>query len=134
MQTFGFSITNLLKRNIKHSRVKEGMSLYNLICGENPIASILLKIIECTKSDFGRYRDIYVGSSHIVVYTRDGGNNRKCYAEDEFGISRHPKYNADEDCGCSGCVMSNHVPNLLWYAYDRDDFDDTYLFLYSRKV
>lgn len=75
------------------------MSLYNMLFGENTNqSSFLLALLDVEPSDFGRYRDVYVTESHIVVHTRCGGGNREEY-EDVFDeMSTHYLYDYDEDC------------------------------------
>ena len=80
--------------------------LYNTLFGQNNQSGFLLELLNATKGDFGRYRDIYVTESHIVVHTRNGGGNRDDYFPDE--ITSHPLYSHDED----------------------DDFDCTYADIY----
>ena len=86
------------------------MSLYNMLFGTNPDSEQLLRLLGKTKSDFGRFRDVYVEDNYIVVYTRNGGGNREDY-EDVFDeMSEHPWYSHDED----------------------DDFDCTYASIYFK--
>lgn len=83
--------------------------MYNMVFGENvEQEDILLGILNLSKGDFGRYRDIYVTEKYIIVHTRNGGGNRESY-EDVFDeMSEHPLYAFDED----------------------DDFDCTYANIY----
>jgi hypothetical protein len=73
------------------------MSFYNLVFGKNPIDAVLLKMLDLTPDDFGRYRDTYVTEKHIVVYTRCGGGNRYDYDQVFEFASIHPHYHYDED-------------------------------------
>mgnify|MGYP006940275397 CR=1 FL=1 len=72
--------------------------LYNMLFGENAHqASFLFAMLGKQPGDFGRYRDIYVTDTHIVVHTRNGGGNREDY-EDVFDeMVDHPLYAYDED-------------------------------------
>lgn len=73
------------------------MSLYNMIFGMNPDSDKLLSLLGKTKSDFGRFRNVYMDEGYIVVHTRNGGGNREDY-EDVFDeMSEHPWYSHDED-------------------------------------
>lgn len=84
------------------------MSLYNLIFGKNPDADKLLRLLDATEADFGRYRDVYVEDGYIVVHTRCGGGNREEYFPD--WVEDHP-----------------------WYSHDKDgDFDETYADIYFK--
>lgn len=86
-------------------------NFYNMLFGNNADQSgFLLSLLELTRADFGRYRDIYVTEDHIVVYTRCGGGNREDY-EDVFDeMEDHPLFDYDED----------------------DDFDFTYASFYFK--
>ena len=84
------------------------MSLYNKLFGENKDAMALLGMIDLTRNDFQRYRDIWLNKSGtiITVLARIGGNNRKDYKQ----------------------VFSN-VRKNKWFVKDfDDDFDDTYAY------
>lgn len=83
--------------------------LYNVLFGENGSQKdFLFTILGKTTGDFGRYRDIYVTETHIVVHTRNGGGNRDDYEYVFDEMSEHPLYAYDED----------------------DDFDCTYANIY----
>ena len=84
--------------------------LYNVLFGSNDQAGFLLGLLGKEAGDFGRFRDVYVTEDHIVVYTRNGGDNREHY-EDVFAeMKDHPLYTHDED----------------------DDFDCTYANIYFK--
>ena len=59
------------------------MSMYNLMHGMNPLAGILLKMLEIdqegSKYSSGRFRDIYLNEDgkKIILFTRNGGGNRE---------------------------------------------------------
>lgn len=83
--------------------------LYNVLFGENGSQKdFLFTLLGKTPGDFGRYRDIYVTETHIVVHTRNGGGNRDDYEYVFDEMSEHPLYAYDED----------------------DDFDCTYANIY----
>ena len=75
------------------------MSLYNKLFGENKLADTLLDMINCTRDDFKRYRDIYLNKAGtiITVVTRAGGNNREIYKEVFNNIRKNNLYRRDFD-------------------------------------
>lgn len=75
------------------------MSLYNIVHGENPYASMLLAILGMTRGYIPRYRDCWWTGTHIAVYTRVGGNNREDYSGSIEELESHPSYAYDEDDG-----------------------------------
>ncbi len=84
------------------------MSLYNMVFGVNANADQLLKLLDATKEEFGRFRDVYIEDGFIVVHTRCGGNNRDEYFPD--WVEDHP-----------------------WYSHNKDqDFDNTYADIYFK--
>ncbi len=87
------------------------MSLYNMVFGENGSQKeFLFSLLDKGQQDFGRYRDIYVTDTHIVVHTRNGGGNREDYQDVFDEMFHHPLYDYDED----------------------DDFDCTYANIYFK--
>lgn len=89
--------------------------MYGMIFGTNPMSDILLAALDLTRADVGRFRDAWVTENgEIAVYTRNGGGNRECWSE--------------QCCGdCTGCTMSNKIPQHPAYLRDQDDdFDCTY--------
>ena len=84
------------------------MSLYNLLFGENKDTNVLLGVIELTKQDFSRFRDIFLNKegTKIIVLTRLGGGNRKEYKERIEILRRNKYYIRDYD----------------------DDYDNTYAY------
>ena len=85
------------------------MSLYNKLFGENENATALLGMIELTRNDFERFRDIYLNKSAttITVLTRIGGKYRKIYKD-----------------------IFNNVRENKWYIKDFDDnYDNTYTYI-----
>lgn len=78
--------------------------LYNMLFGENGSqADFLLGLLGKDRADFGRYRDVYVTDSHIVVHTRCGGGNREDYEGVFMEMEDHPlyAYNEDDDFDCT---------------------------------
>lgn len=85
------------------------MSLYNKLFGENENAIALLGMIELTRNDFQRYRDVYLNKSAtiITVLARIGGDNRKNFKQVFINIRKNK-----------------------WYIRDFDDnFDNTYTYI-----
>ena len=74
------------------------MSLYNMLFGEGDSTDFLLKLLDCERGEFGRFRSAYVTEEHIVVHTRNGGGNREDYEHVFDNMSVHPLYSHDEDC------------------------------------
>ncbi len=68
------------------------MSLYNALFGTNPASDFFLGLLNLTREDVGRFRDVYLDGDEIAVYTRNGSGNREC----SCAIS--PKY-APKACG-----------------------------------
>lgn len=84
------------------------MSLYNRLFKENEDAVPLLGMINCTRNDFQRYRDVYLNKEGtvITVVTRLGGPNRKDYKQ----------------------VFNNMMKHELYIQSYDDDFDSTYAY------
>lgn len=73
------------------------MSLYNLVHGENPFASVLLSMLGITRDDVPRYRDCFWTGEQIVVHTRTGGGNRDDYEDGNSFLQGLPTYISDAD-------------------------------------
>lgn len=76
-------------------------SLYGVLfdsAGGTQTATFLLKLLDKTPSDFGRYRDAYVTDEYIVIHTRCGGGNRSDYRHVFATMREHPLYSHDDDC------------------------------------
>lgn len=89
--------------------------MYNMLFGENDLADVLLKMLNLTKEDCGRYRDCYldIKGEKIIIYTRNGGGNREDY-EDVFDVlSKHPNYicDYDDDFDCTYASIEFSVPD-----------------------
>lgn len=67
-------------------------NLYNQLFKENPDADKLLAILELSREDFGRYRDIWLSDTgdYIIVYTRLGGGSRPYFKEVFEVMGNHP--------------------------------------------
>jgi hypothetical protein len=71
--------------------------MYNLACGSNSIAPMLLQIINLPLENIPRYRDCYLTEDSVVVYTRTGGGNRAAFDGSNAMLQNHPLYIKDED-------------------------------------
>lgn len=63
------------------------MSLYNMINGYNPACLLLMPMLGRKQEEYPRFRDCFLSDDEkrIVIYTRVGGNNRKCgFGEEEL--------------------------------------------------
>jgi hypothetical protein len=90
------------------------MSLYNLLHGVNANSDILLKMLNLTKNDVGRFRDAYVSENDtICIYTRNGGGNREAYQEILDELSNHQNYitDYDDDFDCTYATIEFSVPD-----------------------
>ncbi len=86
------------------------MSLYNMLFGNHPAATVILATVGLKPEDTGRFRDCWVekdsrGAYRIAVYTRNGGGNRDCWHEDD------PKY------GNPTCKHHEVVEDAHEYAF-----------------
>lgn len=85
--------------------------LYNMLFGENASQrDFLFSLLNKGPGDFGRYRDIYVTDTHIVVHTRNGGGNRDYYQDVFDEMSGHSLYAYDEDDDFD-CTYANYYFN-----------------------
>ena len=79
------------------------MSMYNMVCGNNPCFGILARILDTVEplSEVPRFRDMYTRAEgdqlQIVLYTRTGGGNREEYEEQNNALAAHPLYVKDWD-------------------------------------
>lgn len=71
------------------------MSLYNMVHGENPMASVFLSILGLTRREIPRYRDCWWDGEHLCILTRTGGPNRPDY--DHSVLTSQPTYVRDHD-------------------------------------
>lgn len=103
------------------------MSMYNMIFGQNPISDFLLGLLNLTRENVGRFRDVFVEQDRIAVYTRNGGGNR------EHRCNTYSESREGKACPCPGCIISYRLPGHPLYIEDRDDeFDRTYATIYFR--
>lgn len=91
------------------------MSLYNMLFGRNPYATILLAMLDLDESKVGRFRDCYTddGGTVITVYTRNGGGNREQYQDTIDELAKHPNYlrDYDDDFDCTYASIDFSVPD-----------------------
>ena len=73
------------------------MSLYNMLHGVNPLAGVLMKMLDIGPGDVPRFRDCYFNGEHIIIYTRTGGGNREEYEAENDAMCGLPGYVRDED-------------------------------------
>lgn len=89
--------------------------MYNMLFGENELADDLLKMLNLTKEDCGRYRDCYLDEKgeKIIVYTRNGGGNREYYEEVFDKLSSHTNYlcDYDDNFDCTYASIEFSVPD-----------------------
>jgi hypothetical protein len=82
---------------------EKAMSLYNMMCGNNPLYVLLHAIIDTAGElpEIPRYRDTWIrmdgGEPFVVIHTRTGGGNREAYTEQNAAIAEHPLYCGDCD-------------------------------------
>src|SRR3990167_3082180 len=94
------------------------MSMYNLMHGMNPLAGILLKMLEIdqegSKYSSGRFRDIYLNEDgkKIILFTRNGGGNRETYQETIDILATHPNFitDYDDEFDCTYAYIEFSVP------------------------
>lgn len=105
------------------------MSLYNMIHGFNPLAGVLMRILDVTPDRIPRFRDCYFNGEHIVIYTRTGGGNREYYESLESCKANYPENFGvpDEPSG----PWNDDLRALPGYVRDEDDdYDSTYANFY----
>lgn len=75
------------------------MSLYNMLCGMNPVAGRLLAAIDLHPDTIPRFRDVWVKAdfTEITVHTRTGGGNREAHEAENAVLCAHPLYLRDAD-------------------------------------
>lgn len=91
------------------------MGMYNLLFGKNPYSGMILSALNLTEGDIGRFRDCWTEEKRICIYTRLGGNNRKCYCT-EKEIENH------SDCYRRQIEILQSHP---LYLEDKDDSDNS---------
>lgn len=101
------------------------MSFYNMFNGVNISAFIIFPLIlDYHPDDFPRFRDCFVDDDgkHVLVYSRMGGGNRRCwnlYETDDYGYQ-------NGKCLCPGCKADEIEEHELFVSRIDDDFDSTY--------
>ncbi len=96
------------------------MSLYNMVCGTDPLAGPILGLLGFkSMNDIPRFRDAYLddkveGDPTFVVFTRTGGGNRQTYELNDPEHTPEGPYNDD-------------IRRMPGYIDDfDDDFDSTF--------
>lgn len=118
------------------------MSLYNLICGHNTTAAIIVSAYlgyDVSKK-IPRYRDTFLETDDdgnltgtFGIYTRMGGGNYECWKEDETDYSSQETIlKHEEECDCPYHQLLK-IENESWFERaEDDDFDCTYRTLYGK--
>lgn len=71
------------------------MSMYNLLHGQNPLAGLIISMLDVYPA---RFRDAWITEDRkIAIYTRLGGGNRDDYQENITQLQSHPNYFYDRD-------------------------------------
>ena len=73
------------------------MSMYNMLHGFNPAATLCLGALDLAATEFGRFRDAFLCNGEIVVHTRCGGGNREDYQHVFDKMREHPDFLRDYD-------------------------------------
>lgn len=98
------------------------MSLYNMLFGMNKAAPLLLQMAGLKYEEIARFRDCMVEDGLIVVYTRTGGGNRECFAD-------------DGDCSQCYHTFNERLASKPNYVKDYDDdFDSTYAYFVFKPL
>ena len=86
--------------------------MYNMLFGTNTLAGTLLDMLDLKIEDCGRFRDCYLDETgtKIIIYTRNGGENREEYECVFDELSKHKNcftdYDDDFDCTYASIVFS----------------------------
>jgi hypothetical protein len=103
------------------------VSLYNMMFGVNKMYPILLKVLNLTLEDIGRFRDAFITENdEIAIYTRLGGGNREYYQETIANLRSHPnyKYDKDDDFDCTYATFYFSIPKgAEWLKVFKEDFE-----------
>lgn len=109
-----------------------GGSFYNMIFGINPVAHIILAMLDLNLEKIGRFRDAFICGDKIAIYTRLGAGNAECCCEEE-DIKKYPHPLDNKHANC--CF----VPNIqylqkhpLYLSDEEDEFDPTYRTFYFK--
>lgn len=91
------------------------MSMYNMIHGMNASLAVLASpFLPMPADSFPRFRDIFLESDNIHVYTRMGAGNAECWESGE------------EECDCVGCRAAKIELHPDCIETHEDEFDCTY--------
>ena len=117
------------------------MSMYSMLFGESKASDVLLAALGMERDDFYRYRDCYLTEDRkIAVYTRGGGNNRRCYCgpdENDYLATAKPEdifewHGERHVKGCARPTQAAVQRHPAFLYMEDDDFDNTYATLYFR--
>lgn len=104
--------------------------MYNVLFGRNPMAPVLLRMLDLTSEMTGRFRDAWVeeDGEHIVVYTRNGGGNRDCWELDgcKNETDAEGRTVTVHDPACMTTINGKLQKHPLYVSDKDDDFDCTY--------
>lgn len=117
------------------------MSLYGMIHGTNPLAGLLLSILNIDPRTVSRFRDCYLAPSapreegqplQIHIYTRMGGSNR---GHDTWADADAQDQQVEgPDCACASCVLEYGLTKHPEYIRDFDDDHDCTYATYEFNV
>jgi hypothetical protein len=86
-----------------------------MLFGQNPLADVLLAIIELDKATIPRYRNCYLNEKGtcIIVHTRTGGGNREAYEDENERLAAHPLYldDSDDSFDCTYADFRFRIPD-----------------------
>jgi len=104
------------------------MNFYNILFDQNSSMSLLLSMIDIdNKRKNIRIRDCFLNKdgTKILLYTRNGGGNRKHQGDSQNdGSDERPE---GLDCSCYGCCIKYDLSKHRHYIKDEDDsYDSTY--------
>jgi hypothetical protein len=107
------------------------MSMYNMIFGENQMATVLLEMLGLSRERVPRYRDCYWNGAEIAIYTRTGGGNRDFYESEGSCRDNYPEdfVKPEDDAAWSPPCgpWNDDLRALSTFLRDEDDdFDSTY--------
>ena len=96
--------------------------MYNLATGVNPLAPILLRVLNLEAHKVPRWRDTYLDPKgpYIVVYTRTGGGNRETYQEQNAALRAAEGFVDDWDDSLDSTYAhwAYHVPSSFQALID----------------
>ena len=79
------------------------MSFYNMINGYNPSVTLIFPMLDRKYQDFQRFRNCFAEDDQIIVYTRMGGDNGKCWEDRKKKF--YDKSFLQDTCDCDACEL-----------------------------